>query len=245
MRLPLRTLIACVFAAGCLSTGITSPVLIGDGRRILFIGNSLTYTNDLPGIVQALADSARGDPFAVETVAAPDYALIDHWGVGLAQREIAKGWEFVVLQQGPSSVEVNRDTLRLATKLFAPGIAATGGRVALFSVWPTVGRMQDFPRAIESYQLAAADVNGVFLPVATAWLAAWSRDSTLSLYSPDGLHPSVSGSYLSALVIYGRLANHSVVGLPSTLQLRSGGRIVVNPSTARTLQDAAAEALSK
>lgn len=245
MRLHLRTLAACLFAAGCLSSGIASPATIGNGRRILFIGNSLTYTNDLPGIVQALADSAHADPLAVETVAAPDFALIDHWDVGIAQREIAKGWEFVVLQQGPSSVEVNRDTLRLGARLFAPGIVAGGGRPALFSVWPTVGRMQDFARAIESYRLAAADVDGVFLPVATAWLAAWQRDSTLSLYSPDGLHPSTSGSYLAALVIYGRLMNRGVVGLPSTLQLRSGGRIVINPAVARTLQDAAMDALSK
>src|SRR6476646_1101634 len=111
----------CVSAAGCLSA--TAPTLIGDGRPILFIGNSYTYVNDLPGIVQALADSAGGEKIAVETVAEPDFALVDHWARGTAQREISKGgWAFVVLQQGPSSVGVNRDTLRLATKLFAPGI---------------------------------------------------------------------------------------------------------------------------
>jgi hypothetical protein len=202
--------------------------------------------NDLPGIVQALADSAHGEPLAVETVGEPDFALIDHWGAGLARREIAKGgWSFVVLQQGPSSVEVNRDTLRLATTLFAAGISAVGGRPALFSAWPTIDRRQDFPRAIESYQLAAADVHGVFLPVASAWVAAWDRNPNISLYSSDGLHPSQAGSYLSALVIYAKLSNHAVVGLPSTLQLRSGTRVTIDPSIARTLQDAATEVLAK
>src|SRR4051812_5272135 len=189
MRLFLRAALPCIAVAGCLSTSVSAPQLEGQGRHVLFIGNSYTYVNDVPGIVQALADSAGGGTLAVESVAEPDFALIDHWATGVAAREIGKGgWAFVVLQQGPSSVEVNRDTLRLATKLFAPGIAQSGGKPALFSAWPTIDRRVDFPRAIESYRLAAADVNGVFLPVASAWLAAWTRDSSLPLYAGDGLH---------------------------------------------------------
>jgi hypothetical protein len=211
----------------------------------LFIGNSYTYVHDLPGMVQALADSSGGEHIAVETVAEPDYALVDHLAVGTAQREIVKTrWAFVVLQQGPSSVEINRDTLRLATKAFAPLIGAAGGKPALFSAWPALDRRVDFPRAIESYKLAAADVGGVFLPVASAWLAAWDRDSTLALYEPDGLHASVIGSYLSALAIYGRLMNHSVIGLPRTLRLNSGAVFTIDAATATLLQQSAAAALA-
>jgi hypothetical protein len=197
-------LACCVFlgAAACASQSATGPRLAGEGRRILFVGNSLTYANDLPGIVQALADSAGGDRLAVETVAGPDMALVDHWHEGTARREIARGgWEFVVLQQGPSSVEANRDSLRMFTARFAAGIAKVSARPALYAVWPTAGRQQDFPRAIESYTLAASDVNGLLFPVASAWLAAWQRDATLQLYASDGLHPTITGSYLAALVI--------------------------------------------
>lgn len=232
-----------VGAVACLSA--TAPQLIGDGRPVLFIGNSYTYVNDLPGIVQALADSAGGERLAVETVAQPDYALVDHLATGTAQREIAKTkWAFVVLQQGPSSVEVNRDTLRLAAKTFAPMIAAAGGKPALFSAWPTIDRRVDFPRSIESYKLAATDVGGVYLPVAPAWLAAWNLDPSLPLYDFDGLHASVIGSYLSALVIYGRLMNHPTTGLPRSLRLRSGQTISVDAGVARLLQQAADAALT-
>ena len=34
----------------------TEPKLVGEGTRILFIGNSHTYVNDVPGILQALAE---------------------------------------------------------------------------------------------------------------------------------------------------------------------------------------------
>jgi len=235
-----------LIVAACLSSAVSGPQLSGTGTPVLFIGNSLTYVNDVPGIVQALADSAGGAPLAVETVAFPDYALIDHWNEGVvagrARGEIAKGgWKFVVLQQGPTSVGVNRDTLRLATKLFAQDLAKIGATPALFSAWPTIDRRQDFPRSVESYTLAASDVNGVLLPVATAWLAAWKRDSTLALYS-DGLHASVAGSYLSALAIYAVLERHTPVGLPSRLRLRSGATLFIDPKVAAVLQAAAAEA---
>jgi hypothetical protein len=247
MRKPLvvvRSALVAFAALGCLSAGSTAPQLIGDGKPILFIGNSYTYVNDVPGIVQALADSA-GEKIAVQTVAQPDFALVDHIAMGTAQREIARrGWAFVVLQQGPSSVEVNRDTLRLAVKTFAPGITAAGGKAALFSAWPTFGRMVDYPRAIESYRLAAADVDGVFLPIAGAWLEAWKKDPNLPLYASDGLHASALGSYLAAVVIYSRLLNRPATGLPSVLKLRSGAVLTIDAAVAKKLQEAAAAALA-
>jgi hypothetical protein len=226
------------------SAATTSPQNLridGDGRRVLFIGNSYLYARDIPGIVQALADSAGGDKLAVAMVAGPDMALVDHWNEGTSRRAIAlAGWEWVVLQQGPSSVEVNRDSLRLMTKLFNTDITKVNAKPALFSAWPTQARRQDFDRAIESYTLAAADVNGLFLPVASAWLAEWARQPDAALYS-DGLHPSAEGAYLASLVIYSRLLGKTPKGLPATLTLHSGFVLTIDPAMATELQASAAE----
>jgi hypothetical protein len=226
------------------SSGPVEPQLIGEGRPALFIGNSYLYLVDIPGMVQALADSAGGDKIAVETVAAADMALIDHWNEGSAVREIRKGgWEWVVLQQGPSSTAINRDSLILSTRQFAAEISRVSARTTLFSAWPSDPRRQDFPRAIESYALAAAEVNGLLLPVASAWLAAWRRDPAIALYS-DGLHPSPAGAYLSALVIYAELLGKSPRGLPGALNLRSGLSFSLPPALATLLQEAAHEVTS-
>jgi hypothetical protein len=226
-------------------SGPALPPLIGEGRRVLFIGNSLTYWNDLPLIVQALADTAGGASLAVMTVAFPDYNLDDHRLQGAASRAIALGgWEVVVLQQGPSSLAENREQLRASARAFDTDIRRAGATPALYSVWPSEVRRADFDRAIESYTLAAQDVNGLLLPVASAWLAAWRRDSTLVLYSGDGLHPSVAGSYLAALVMYGALYDRSPVGLPPRVRLASGATIGVTPEIAAILQAAAAEVVA-
>lgn len=229
---------------GCLGdlegAGVTEPVLIGEGRRALFIGNSYTYFADIPGLVQAMADSAGGDRIAVETVAGPDMALVDHWYDGTANKEIAEGgWEWVVLQQGPSSVQVNRDSLRTLTQMFGAEIAKVGARPALFSAWPAAANMSTLDRAIESYTLAAADVGGILLPVASSWKKAWESDASLQMYS-DGLHPSAIGAYLAAATIYSKLLNRTPVGLPLVVRTRSGLVISVTPQIGALLQGAAA-----
>ncbi len=234
---------AVLLLGGCLGdlegAGITEPQLIGEGRRALFIGNSYTYVADIPGLVQAMADSA-GDRIAVETVAGPDMALVDHWYEGTAKREIAEGgWEWVVLQQGPSSVQVNRDSLRTLTQMFGAEIAKVSAKPALFSAWPSATRLQDFDRAIESYTLAASDVSGILLPVAASWQKAWESDANLQMYQ-DGLHPSAIGAYLAAATIYSRLLSKTPKGLPLTIRARSGLQITLSQATATIVQNAAA-----
>jgi hypothetical protein len=240
-------LLATVVATtSCLSsTGPTGTSSYGSGtKRILFIGNSLTGANDMPFFFVALAESAKVSPQpSVQVDWQPDFALIDHWNVGFIQPVITENkYSVVVLQQGPSSVGVNRDTLRLAAKLFAPLVRNAGGMPAMMAVWPTADRFSDFDRATESYQLAAKDVNGAMIPTGEVWRAAWKQNPSLAFYSPDGLHPSPLGSYAMALSLIGILYDRSVVGLPSTLQLSNGSRWVFDPAVAAIVQQAADEA---
>ncbi len=243
--------LAAIVVGACSLGGTTAPEqieigrLFGEGRRILFIGNSLTYFNDLPLIVQALVNAGDGEPIAVAMVAYPDYNLEDHMVGGAAARELSKGgWSVVVLQQGPSSVEENRQQLIASTRTFDDAVKAGGARTALFAVWPQANRRQDFPRASQSYALAAEAVDGILFPVGLAWLAAWQRDPQLPLYLSDGLHPSTYGSYLAALVMYQQLTGRSPVGLPSELTLLSGAKLSIPPSAAALMQEAAAQANS-
>jgi hypothetical protein len=198
----------------------------------------------MPSFFVALAEAAKVSPLpTVDVDWHPDFALIDHWNIGEPQAVIGKGhYSIVVLQQGPSSVEVNRDTLRLAAKLFAPLIRAAGGVPAMLAVWPTSNRLVDFDRATESYRLAAQDVQGMMIPGGEVWRAAWRRDPSLAFYSPDGLHPSALGSYAMALSVFGMLYDRSVVGLPSTLRLIDGTELRIDPATAALVQQAADEA---
>ena len=169
---------------------------------VLFVGNSLTAVNDLPGLVRRIGD-ADGQRVRTWSVTADDVGLPEHWSDGRAARELARRRPaFVVLQQGPSSLPESRVVLRDYAARFAAAAADAGAKPAMYMVWPSARRSGDFDRVIESYTLAARDIDARLLPVGTAWREAWKSDPTLALYGADGFHPSERGSWLAALVIY-------------------------------------------
>jgi hypothetical protein len=246
-------ILALASTLGCLGVdGPAGPALSArEGRPVLFVGNSLTYYNDLPLIVEALADSVPGltpaQRLSTAMAAYPDFALYDHWADGNAVRAIDNKtkWDVVILQQGSSALEESRVLLRDWTKRFDERIRGAGARTAMYAVWPNAARQFDFDRVNESYTLAATDVGGMLFPVGEAWRAAWRRNANLALYSSDGLHPTVSGSYAGALVITSMLLDRSPIGMPASLRLRSGATISIPAADAAILQQAAAEAIEK
>jgi hypothetical protein len=177
--------------------------------RVLFIGNSLTYSNDLPAMVCALARAA-GRHAVCESVAKPDYSLEDHWNERDARRAIARGWDVVVLQQGPSALDSSRVLLVEYATRFDREIRQAGARTALYMVWPSRARRGDFDGVSRSYTAAARAVGGQLLPVGDAWRQAWAIDASLAFYSSDGLHPSPLGTALASIVIFQQLFSQPV-----------------------------------
>lgn len=210
--------------------------------HVLFVGNSLTYVNDLPGMLRALGEST-GTRLDAQAVAKPNFGLLDHWADGEARASIARGgWDLVILQQGPSSLASSRAELLDYAGRFATEIRAAGAQPALYAVWPEKARIGVFDQVSESYRLAAQHVQGVYLPAGEGWRAAWRRDSTVVLYGADDFHPSLLGSYLAALVLYGRIAGQTPLGLPRSLRTAAGVQVTMTAAQAQLLQEAAAEA---
>jgi hypothetical protein len=232
-------IVAAAVVTSCSSSSVVpsqteTPRESVDGR-VLFIGNSLTEANGLPAMVETLSRQGGGRPISTASVVFGGFSLEDHWNQGTARRRIAEGgWSIVVLQQGPSSLPASQAALRDWTARFDTVIRASGGRTALYMVWPESTRRDAFEAVSRSYARAAEDVGGILLPVGEAWRAAWRRDPEVPLYGPDGFHPSATATYLAALVIYQQISGRSPVGLPALTQMPA--------DRARMLQEAAQEA---
>jgi hypothetical protein len=202
--------------------------------RVLFIGNSLTSSNDLPGMIETLAGTSTGPRVDCEAVAFPNFSLEDHWNRGDAGKAIARGgWNTVILQQGPSALPESQLLLREYTRKFDAEIRRAGARTALYMVWPSAARRGDFDGVKASYQNAARDVGGLLLPVGDAWRAVWRLDPRIALYGSDNFHPSPDATYLAALVIYQRLTGRPAPVGPPPFAI-SSARVTV-------LQQAASE----
>ena len=225
---------ALLGAVGC--SLLTADDAAPAPRRILFVGNSLTSENNLPGLVAAMVDAAGLPSLTIGRDLVDATNLADHWE-GNAPAMIDAGWDIVVLQQGPTSRAVDRVELRMMAARFAERIRASGGETALYMVWPAGQDAANFTSVAASYRLAAEDVNGFLFPVGEAWLEAWRRNIAMPLYGSDGFHPSAYGTYTAALTIIGVTYRQSVIGLPSRFVLPDGTRVWINPVDARVLQE--------
>jgi hypothetical protein len=166
--------------------------------RILFIGNSLTYTLDTPARLAKLAQ-AMGREAVVASQAYPDFSLDDHWADGRALAEIRKGgWDVVVLQEASSA---DPQGLAKSVPRFAAAIREAGAKVAIFMPWPSSDRTRSFPATIAAHRAAAESVNAILIPVGEAWVRALSKDHRIKLYG-DRVHPASLGSDLTVLTIY-------------------------------------------
>jgi hypothetical protein len=235
----LAFLLLLVVAANCGGTS-AEPVPDPD-LRILFIGNSLTFANDLPSMVRQLGRSDPSRSVVVSSVAFGDYSLQDHWNRGDALDSIkARPWDLVVMQQGPSALPESRVNLIEWTGRFATEIRRVGATPAVYMVWPGLDRLSEWDAVSASYAAAASAASAVLFPAGEALRTAYTADPSLPLFQGDGFHPTPLGSYGVALVIYAVAANTSPVGLT----VRAGGALFPTGQIA-ALEPAAADAIGR
>lgn len=218
------------------------PAPRGEGLRVLYLGSSLTYANEMPAIVQAFA-AATGKSLDFTVVAKGGASFEDHWKQGDALRKIKQGgWSFVVLQQGPSTLPESRENMRRYARHFSEPIHKAGARPALYMVWPSADRMAYFDDVRETYTLTAQDMGGMMVPAGEAWRGVWRREPQAPLLKRDGVHPTALGSFTIALSIFSMLYGRSPLGLPAQVRLRKGGTAEAPAELSPILQESVAEA---
>ena len=220
---PILILLVLLFAYSCSpsdDTNLTDPIGQGDDNtgnddpdpdpqddpdpeaiQLLFIGNSLTYTNDLPQLVKDRAEQV-GVSVEVTAEANPGWALEDHWNAGIIQGLINSGvYDYVIIQQGPSSQPYGRATLIGYGELIKELCDGVDAELAYFMVWPSLQYYYTFPGVILNYSDAAEMNNAILCPVGSHWKAYIENTEDYSYYGPDGFHPSLLGSQVSAQII--------------------------------------------
>ena len=175
--------------------------------KVLFIGNSLTYTNNLPALVEEMA-TLDGKKISTHSILLANYSIEDHWNEGVAEAEIEKGgYDYVVFQQGPSALPESQFLLLEYAGRFAKVCQENKSKMALYMVWPSKARLFDLDNVIRSYTNAAEKTGSLLCPAGLSWKYAWQASPSTSLYGPDDFHPGIDGSVLAALTVYAVLTS--------------------------------------
>ncbi|MGJ8662106.1 MAG: SGNH/GDSL hydrolase family protein [Marinicella sp.] len=169
--------------------------------NVLFVGNSLTNSNNLPRLVARHA-ATHGITVTTKMVAKGGYAIVDHWAEGNVQRLIRSNqYDFVVIQQGPSSQFDGYDMLVNGGAEYAQICEENNAQLAYFMVWPALNRYFSFEGVIRNYTAGAEANNALLIPVGSIWKQYIDSTGDHSYFSSDGFHPSLAGSQNAAEII--------------------------------------------
>ena len=240
----LLTLIPCSFYAQPLN------------RKALFLGNSYTYVNNLPGLVAALAHFA-GDSLFFDSNTPGGYTLgwqpIAHATDPVSLAKINEhSWDFVVLQEQSQTpaIATLRDSCMIpgSQSLYDSMKSANPcSRVLFYLTWGRrYGGIQcfvpnycspnftDFNQMQDSltmaYKMVADSLSCWIAPAGEAWRLVIGTTGMV-LHDADDSHPNLKGSYLTACVFYAVIFGKHSHGIPYTAGL--------SPDTANILQQAA------
>ena len=183
--------------------------------RALFIGNSFTARNDLPGMITALA-AAAGVRFEHRLMSIGGASLRAHWNLGAAAEAIRTGgYDYVVLQEQSTLPVKNAARMLENVRLFDAVVREVGAKAALYLTWARL-HAPDTQRAItDAYQAAARETGAALVPVGVAWQQFLAKHDRPALHDRDGSHPTPAGTYLAACVFFAVLFGRSPVGLPA------------------------------
>ncbi len=213
--------------------------------RVLFIGNSYTFVNDLPKTLTRLAQSG-GQRLETGMAAPGGWALSQHVNSAETLNQISSSkWNYIVLQeqsQIPASETARKTRMFPAVRALVGKIKTADATPMLFVTWGhRAGWPENGLRNYESMQLQidqgymeiGQELKAPLAPVGFAWYKLVKQNPQLDLWQEDGSHPNEQGTYLAACVFYAVLFQKSPEGI-----LYTGNLSVEN---ARLLQKIAAE----
>ena len=181
--------------------------------KVLFIGNSFTYFNDLPAMVQAMADAA-GIKAQTHMVAFGGYFLRQHTDpedkhYGEALEALKEPWDTVVLQEQSKAPAVAPEIFAEGVAKLMPYIEAAGAKPLFYMTWPYrqgsrklessgMEYQEMFEKLTEAYEAEMTRYGASGVRVGEAFVKLQEKYPYITPYLPDCYHPNPAGTYLAA-----------------------------------------------
>ncbi len=191
-------------------------------KKVLFIGNSYTYVNDLPALLSNAAQST-GDSVIYDSNCIGGYTFQLHSTNATTLQKIAQGnFDFVVLQeqsqlpsfpisQVQSSVYPYAKTLDSLINVANPCTETVfymtwgrkNGDASNCPNWPPICTYSGMDSLLRMRYENMANTNSALVsPVGAVWRYIRNNFPGIELYSADESHPSLAGSYAAACTFY-------------------------------------------
>jgi hypothetical protein len=169
---------------------------------VLFLGNSLTYFNEIPRLTAEVAKN-EARPIRADQVTKSGVSLDQLWYRSEALKKLwLEHWDYVVLQERGGRAPHDRGPLfHQYLGMFADEVRKSGAQPLLYMTWLP----SDAAENERLFRAAAARAKARLVPVGMAWAELVKDGPRLDV---DGTHPNAAGAYLVACsvfaVVYGK-----------------------------------------
>ncbi|MBQ6355719.1 MAG: hypothetical protein IJI33_05740 [Solobacterium sp.] len=182
--------------------------------RVLFIGNSHTFFNDMPELFARFCETDGAKP-DVTMLAYPGKYLDWHMDEYFATRFniLYGGYDYCVIQQGAHPFPEVESTFTNAKRIIE--MCRTAGTVpVIVMTWAEKRFPENQAKMIDCYTKLAAETGSLLSPVGLAWQKLQKEHPEIELYWKDGEHASLYGDYLIAAADYGVITGKTELDLP-------------------------------
>lgn len=224
--LKLALTLTLTLALPALAAGDKASAKTERQESILFIGNSYTYVNDLPGMLRDLLRAGK-HPMDIDSYTRGATALsafFDDPSLSGGKNKLAKGdFTWVILQDQSQTPAMRPEATRRYVKLWSELARERKTKPVLFLTWAHATPMRGKPALIadmqdktsRTYCRCALENDIAVAPVGEAWRAWYAKNPDKPLHCPDLSHANVLGTYMAACVFYTTLTGESPIGLPA------------------------------
>ncbi len=174
--------------------------------KILFIGNSHTFMNDMPELAREMIENATGQTCEVTMLAYPGRSLRWHMAEEYFSERfnILYGhYDYCVIQEQAHPMTDEADTVMFASQII--DLCKKVNTVpVIFETWAEKIKPENQQEMNRRYRKLAEETGALLAPIGEVWTAAASELLSVpgtDLYFRDGEHASAEGDYLIAMVL--------------------------------------------
>lgn len=179
---------------------------MANSTRVLFIGNSFTARNDLPGLLAQLVHAGGKDELECELISGGGASLRMHLNKGEAHERLqASRWDYVVLQEQSTLPVKNPKRTGENIREFDAAIKAAKAQTVLYMTWARQNAPETQAALSETYTQVGREIGATVVPVGLAWQHCLAAHPDIVLHDKDQSHPNFAGSYLVACTFYATL----------------------------------------
>lgn len=196
-------------------------------ERVLFVGNSLTYFNDMPLIFEGIANE-KGHDVSVHSYTVGGTGLAEHLAAGEVIRVIqSERWDKMVLQPGSgesAGMTLSTDAVARVVRQLADILheGSPEAKVYLYEIsngiTPGDGRgdyqtyLYSQHRILDTVRRIARLAGVPFAPAGECFREHYAEHHDLMLHPAfNEIHPNLAGSYLVACAIFETLYEEPLV----------------------------------